>query len=923
MKLKLFAFLTLAFVVSLDLQLSTLRAQGTAALTYQGRLDDAGNPANSTYDLTFALFNISSGEGQIGDTITNLNTAISNGLFTVTLDFGNQYFGAARWLEIGVRTTGGGAFTTLSPRQRFTPTPYAVFATGATTATTADSANSVAASNISGALPLAQLPASLITNTQTGVTLGGIFSGNGGGLTNLNAAQLIGNLSPANIGAGTISSTMLAAGSVTSTQLADGSVTSSQLAEGAVSMSKLAAAPTVSPSITITNPTPASYAYFGNAMAAVGTDKVLIGAFWDDTGAGNAGVAHLFSTTGSLLMTFANPTPASSDYFGNAVAAVGTDKVLIGAHEDDTGAANSGAAYLFNVNGTLLATFTNPTPASNDRFGSSVAALGTDRVIIGARNDDAGGTDAGAAYLFNINGTLLHTFSKPIPANYDNLGSAVASVGTDKLLIAADGDSTAGSFAGAAYLFDTNGTLIRTFFKPTTPVFVESFGTAVAALGADKLLIGVRGWNNEGSAYLFNVDGTLLTTFTNPTPVLGDYFGSTLSAVGTDRVLIGARFDGTGATNAGAAYLFSSSGALMATFNNPTPAADDNFGESVVAVGGNKLFIGSRFDDVGGTDAGVVHSFNLDTYVPGLISSGVVDGSITATDLDSSVGVWSKSGNNLYHNLGNVGIGTSTPSEKLHVNGNVLVSGTITGNGAGLTNLSAGNVSSGTIADARLSANVPLLNAAQVFTAQNTFSSLVVGTTARVNGNNNWGVTGGEGDFRVGNNSYRFKIGVANDGGGAGDVWMRAHGGIERVNLKAPGGTRILSNEAESAGVSLAAGGTSWGVISDRNVKKDFAAVDSVQILEKLAALPITQWHYQWEESAATPHIGPMAQDFKAAFYPGTDDKSITTQEADGVALAAIQGLNQKVEEKVARIQELEQRLERLEKMINDKHGAK
>ncbi len=116
------------------------------------------------------------------------------------------------------------------------------------------------------------------------------------------------------------------------------------------------------------------------------------------------------------------------------------------------------------------------------------------------------------------------------------------------------------------------------------------------------------------------------------------------------------------------------------------------------------------------------------------------------------------------------------------------------------------------------------------------------------------------------------------------------------VTMRASGGYRFFSNSGATAGVSLAAGGTSWAVISDRNVKKDFGPVDGVAILEKLAALPITQWHYQWEEQSITPHIGPMAQDFKAAFYPGSDDKSITTQEADGVALAAIQGLNQKVE---------------------------
>jgi hypothetical protein len=89
-----------------------------------------------------------------------------------------------------------------------------------------------------------------------------------------------------------------------------------------------------------------------------------------------------------------------------------------------------------------------------------------------------------------------------------------------------------------------------------------------------------------------------------------------------------------------------------------------------------------------------------------------------------------------------------------------------------------------------------------------------------------------------------------------------------------------------------------------------------VDILEKLAALPITQWHYQWEEADVTPHIGPMAQDFKAAFYPGADDKVITTQEADGVTFAAIQGLNQKLEQKETEITELKQQLAELKALV-------
>ena len=101
-------------------------------------------------------------------------------------------------------------------------------------------------------------------------------------------------------------------------------------------------------------------------------------------------------------------------------------------------------------------------------------------------------------------------------------------------------------------------------------------------------------------------------------------------------------------------------------------------------------------------------------------------------------------------------------------------------------------------------------------------------------------------------------------------------------------------------------------------MKKDFAPVDNREVLEKLASMPITQWHYRWEESGATPHIGPMAQDFKAAFYPGRDDKSITTQEADGVALAAIQGLNRKLEDENAK---LRRELEQVKQLVHELAG--
>ena len=143
------------------------------------------------------------------------------------------------------------------------------------------------------------------------------------------------------------------------------------------------------------------------------------------------------------------------------------------------------------------------------------------------------------------------------------------------------------------------------------------------------------------------------------------------------------------------------------------------------------------------------------------------------------------------------------------------------------------------------------------------------------------------------------------------------------VTMRASGGYRLFSNAGASAGVSLAANATSWSVISDRNQKKDFTPVDSREVLEKLAVLSITRWRYNWEKSDESPHLGPMAQDFKAAFYPGRDDRSITTLEADGVALAAIQGLNHKLEEQKAENTALKARLEKLERLMEAKGTSK
>jgi hypothetical protein len=172
----------------------------STTFVYQGRLSQSGAPYNGTAEFAPTLWDSVSGGTQLQtNNPVSMVVGVTNGLFTLPLDFGDVPFtaGADRWLDLQVRTTLG-PFTTLTPRQKLTATPYAFHAATAntassaavaTTANVALTANSVSAGNIVGTLSSSQLPAATVTNNQSGVNLtgnlNGTFSGNGANLTNL------------------------------------------------------------------------------------------------------------------------------------------------------------------------------------------------------------------------------------------------------------------------------------------------------------------------------------------------------------------------------------------------------------------------------------------------------------------------------------------------------------------------------------------------------------------------------------------------------------------------------------------------------------------------------------------------------------------------------------------------------------------
>jgi Chaperone of endosialidase len=130
--------------------------------------------------------------------------------------------------------------------------------------------------------------------------------------------------------------------------------------------------------------------------------------------------------------------------------------------------------------------------------------------------------------------------------------------------------------------------------------------------------------------------------------------------------------------------------------------------------------------------------------------------------------------------------------------------------------------------------------------------------------------------------------------------------------FRSSGGYWLYSNSGLTAGVTLSPGGGAWSTISDRNMKANFAAVDTRGVL----GLPISTWNYK-SQDASVRHIGPMAQDFFATFKVGEGDKTITTIDPDGVALAAIQGLNAELKDRDARIDDLQQQLKRQQEQID------
>jgi hypothetical protein len=294
----------------------------------------------------------------------------------------------------------------------------------------------------------------------------------------------------------------------------------------------------------------------------------------------------------------------------------------------------------------------NYSTSAGDQFGRVVAISGNYAVVTAVGEDlvgGSGGTEAGAAYIFNVNtGALLRTINNPglySTATNDNFGLAAAISGNYVLISAPDEDMSGASDIGYAWLYDLNtNDLYKRRYDNPNPFYgrqLDRYGNSVAISG-DYVAIGTKAEGqallsgqsgnadanrDSGKVYVYSISLNRSSTGTgnylqidNPNAYnypLADFFGESVAMSGT-KLLVGAPGeDAAGALNTGKAYIFDvTTGALLRTISNPNAygtGSQDAFG-FVVAMSSSYAMVGVKNeDDAGGTESGKAYLFHVST----------------------------------------------------------------------------------------------------------------------------------------------------------------------------------------------------------------------------------------------------------------------------------------------------------------------
>jgi hypothetical protein len=313
---------------------------------------------------------------------------------------------------------------------------------------------------------------------------------------------------------------------------------------------------------------------------------------------------------------FTDPDGAASPGFGYTTAVDG--RTLVVGHVTST-LGSTGSAFVYARAGgiwTQRARLTSDTPSQTDSFGVSVA-IDNETIVVGAKNDDEGAPEAGAAYVFTRNGNTWTRQAKLIASDAvanARFGISVAIDG-DTVVVGADTDSETFTYAGAAYVFTRNGNTWTQQAKlvASDAATIDQFGGSVA-IAADTVVVGATGDDlsptaeNAGAAYVYKREGD---TWVQQAKLVAadraafDYFGISV-AIAHDTVVVGAILDDDAAADAGSASVFVRGGDTWTQRTKlvaSDAAAGDRFGISV-AIDGGTIVVGAYLDDLGAVDAG-------------------------------------------------------------------------------------------------------------------------------------------------------------------------------------------------------------------------------------------------------------------------------------------------------------------------------
>jgi len=312
--------------------------------------------------------------------------------------------------------------------------------------------------------------------------------------------------------------------------------------------------------------------------------------------------------------------------FGSAVA-LSEDIVVVGASDDDEGGEEAGAAYVFRRQGLMWieeAKLLASDGEDHDWFGSATAVDGLIAVIGAWGDDDAypghETCNSGAAYVFRYTAGIWVEEAKllaPEPAWGDHLGYAVAVHG-DVAVLGAPCDSDNGPVAGAAYIYRCDGrawSCEATLLAPYGNAY-DYFGASVAVFG-NAVVIGCRGDDDQGmdtgSVFVFRYEGS---TWVQQAKLSAsdaeacDEFGASVAVAG-DLLAAGARWNDVHGPGSGSAYVFrfedeqwQEEARLLASDG----ASEDQFGYTV-ATNGQAVAVGAYRDDDHGADSGSVYLF--------------------------------------------------------------------------------------------------------------------------------------------------------------------------------------------------------------------------------------------------------------------------------------------------------------------------